>query len=180
MRKFLISAAVAASALTAVASPAAAQYYPQQGYGYAQPNYGYNQGYNNRYNRGDARFLIARVDQVRQQIRMLARNRSLSGQEAYRLDYEALQLRNMVRQSAYNGIDRREQWQFQRQIQRLEQRVSYNANDHDGRYDRGSGFGYQNQYGQYQYGQQNGDWQNGGDDHRDGDRHDNGDDRDND
>ncbi len=170
MRKFLISAAVAASALTAVASPAAAQYYPQQGYGYAQPNYGYNQGYGYQNNWGQARVLIARVDQVRRQIRMLDRRGALSNQEAYRLDYEAQQLRNQVRQSAYNGIDQREQWQFQRQIQRLEQRVSYNATDRDGRYGRGSGFGYQNQYGQ-----QYGDWQG-----RDGDRHDHRDDHDDD
>ncbi len=167
MRKLIISGALAASAL-AIAAPAAAQYYPQQAYGY---NQGYNQPYQqnygyNQYNRGDARILIARVDQVRQQIRMLARNRTLSGREAYSLDYEAQRLRQQVRQSAYNGIDQREQWQFQRQLQRLEQRVSHNANDRDGRYGRGRGFVYQNQNGQ-----QNGDWQ--GDD---GDNHERDDD----
>ena len=171
MLKLIISGALAASAL-AIAAPAAAQYYPQQQqtYGYNQPyqqNYGYNQ-----YNRGDARYLISRIDQIRQQIRVLARNRTLSGQEAYGLDYEAQRLRQQVRQSAYNGIDQREQWQFQRQLQRLEQRVSYNSNDRDGRYDRGRGFGYQNQYGQ-----QN-DWQgrDRNDHDRDGDHHDRDDD----
>ena len=139
MRKFLLGTAIAASALTAVASPAAAQYYPQQQYGYSQgynQGYGHNQGYNGYQNRGDARFLIARVDQIRQQIRLLDRRNALSNQEAYRLDVEALQLRNAIRQSAYNGVDQREQWQFQRQLQRLEQRVSYNATDRNNRYNR--------------------------------------------
>jgi vacuolar-type H+-ATPase catalytic subunit A/Vma1 len=169
MRKLIIGCALAASALT-IAAPAAAQYYPQQQtYG---SNQGYNQGYNQNYgynqnNRGDARILIARVDQVRQQIRQLGRSGALSRQEAYRLDAEAQQLRNQVRQSAYNGIDQREQWQLQRQIQRLEQRVSRNATDRNGRYGRGSGFGNQNQYGQ-----QYGNWQNRDGDRRDGDRED--------
>ena len=48
MRKFIIAAAVATSAIAA-AAPAAAQYYPQPGYG-QQPGYppggaGYDQGY---------------------------------------------------------------------------------------------------------------------------------------
>lgn len=172
MRTFLVSAALAATALTA-AAPAAAQYYPKQ------PNYGYNQGYTqpynpnngynpyNQYNRGDARALMARVDQIRQQIRLLDRRGALSRQEAYGLDFEARQLRDTVRQSAFNGIDQREQWQFQRQIQRLEQRVRYNATDRDGRYDGGNGFGYSNGYGQ-----QNGDWQGREGDRQDRDRHD--------
>ena len=113
MRKFLLGTAIAASSLTAIASPASAQYYqqqPQQVY-----NQGYNQsynGYNQQYNRGDARVLIARVDQVRQQIRQLDRRGALSRQEAYRLDVQAQQLRNQIRQSAYNGVDQRESWQF--------------------------------------------------------------------
>jgi hypothetical protein len=52
MRKFLISLAAAGAAM-AVATPAAAQYYPQYGYNnaYGYNNYGYNNyGYSNRYN----------------------------------------------------------------------------------------------------------------------------------
>ena len=152
MRKFLLGTAIAASALTAVASPAAAQYYPQQqqGYGY---NQGYNQGYGNNQNygyqnRGDGRMLIARVDQVRQQIRILDRRNALSNQEARGLDREALQLRYQVQRLAYNGVDRRERFNVEQRIVRLEQRVSYNANDRDNYYNRGNAYG------------QQGNWQN--------------------
>ena len=82
MRKFLISAAVAASAF-AVASPAAAQYYPQpQGnaYGY----YG---------NQGQARSLLARVDRIRRQIECSTAATDQSNREANRLRAQATDLR---------------------------------------------------------------------------------------
>ena len=171
MRKFLIGAALAATALTA-AAPAAAQYYPQQQYGqpainpyaqpgqpgyaqpgYGQPNYGYNQGYG-RNSWGQTRVLIARIDQIRQQIRVLDRRNILSEREAYRLDAEAQQLRQRLRQLAAGGLNPNERYDVERRIQRLERRVAYNANDGNGRYDRrGPGFGgngYQNEDGRWQ------------------------------
>jgi opacity protein-like surface antigen len=153
MRKLLIGAAIAASALTA-AAPAAAQYYPgqQQQYGYGQNNW------------GQTRALAARIDQIRQQIRVEARRGMLSGQDAYRLDIQAQQLRAQLRQSAYGGIDQRERYQLERQIQRLEQRVSYNNSN---RYGRGTGFGGNGYYGQNQVQNQDGRYQD-----RDGDWHD--------
>ena len=162
MRKLLIGAAIAASALTA-AAPAAAQYYPgqQQQYGYGQP--AYNQGYGQN-NWGQARALAARIDQIRQQIRVETRRGMLSGQDAYRLDIQAQQLRAQLRQSAYGGIDQRERYQLERQIQRLEQRVSYNNSN---RYGRGTGFGGNGYYGQNQVQNQDGRYQD-----RDGDWHD--------
>lgn len=168
-RKLLIGAAMAASALTA-AAPAAAQYYPARpGNQYGQPVY--NQGYGQN-NWGQTRALMARVDQIRQQIRVLDQRNILSDREAYRLDGEAQQLRQRLRQLSYGGLNPNERYDIQLRLQRLEQRVAYNANDRNGRYDgRGTGFGgngYQNP-GQNQDGR----WQD-----RDGRWHDRDDRRD--
>ena len=116
MRKFLISAAVAASAI-AVASPAAAQYYPQ---GNA---YGYNANY------GQARSLIARVDQIRRQIDRLDSRDRISEREADRLRYEARIVRDQVRRSAYNGLNYRERQALQHRVARLEQHVRRDVRD---------------------------------------------------
>ena len=82
MRKVLITLAAAASAL-AVASPAAAQYYPQPQYGtpgYGQPGYGQQgYGYNNHY--GYARQLQVRVDRIQREITRLAQYRIISRNE---------------------------------------------------------------------------------------------------
>jgi hypothetical protein len=129
MRKFLISAAVAASAL-AVASPASAQYYPQP-----QGNaYGYNANY------GQARSLIARIDQIRQRIARLDTRDRISEREAASLRYEARVLRDRVRAANYNGLNRRERQSLEYRVARLEQRVRHEVRDgnrwgsNDGRY----------------------------------------------
>jgi len=135
MRKFLISAAIAASAV-AVASPAAAQYYPQQ-QGYGQGN-----GYGQNANYGQARSLIARVDQIQRQIDRLDRRDRLSNREANRLRYEAQIVRNQVRRASFNGLGFRERQALEYRVARLEQRVRQEANDgnrwgsNDRRYDR--------------------------------------------
>jgi len=132
MRKFLISAAIAASAV-AVASPAAAQYYPQQPQGYA---YGTNANY------GQARSLLARVDQIRRQIDRLDSRDRLSNREADRLRYEARIVRDQIRRAGYNGLSIRERQALEYRVARLEQRVRQEANDgnrwgsNDRRYDR--------------------------------------------
>jgi hypothetical protein len=122
MRKFLISAAIAASAM-AVASPAAAQYYPQQGYGYGYQGYGYNANY------GQTRSLLARVDQIRRQIDRLDSRDRLSDREADRLRYEARIVRDQVRRASFNGLSFRERQALEYRVARLEQRVRYQAND---------------------------------------------------
>ena len=129
MRKFLISAAVAASAF-AVTSPAAAQYYPQP-----QGNaYGYHANY------GQARSLIARVDQIRRQIDRLDSRDRISEREADRLRYEARIVRDQVRRSSYNGLNRRERQALEYRVARLEQHVRHEVRDgnrwgsNDGRY----------------------------------------------
>ncbi|GEM_PF-1211998 len=173
-RKLILGTALAVSALTA-AAPAAAQYYPQpQTYGYSQgytqpyqQNYGYGQRYGYNNNWGQARALMARVDQLRQQIRVLDRRNILSQREAYRLDMEAQQLRYRVGQLSQGGINRNERYDIERRLAGLEQRVRYNANDRNDWYDngryndgRGTGFGGDN-------GWNNGDRHDG--DHRDHD-----------
>ena len=84
MRKLIISLAAAGAAL-AIATPAAAQYYPAppQPYGYGAP-YGYNAPYGNAYgynNYGRVRQLQARVDQIQRQLRRLAQVRAISPNE---------------------------------------------------------------------------------------------------
>jgi hypothetical protein len=131
MRKFLISAAIAASTI-AVASPASAQYHPQQ--------QGNAYGHNNNY--GQARSLIARVDQIRRQIDRLDNRDRLSNREADRLRSEARMVRNQVRSASFNGLNYRERQALEYRVARLEQRVRIQANDGNrfsanaGRYDR--------------------------------------------
>ena len=118
MRKFLISAAVAASAF-AVASPAAAQYYLQP-----QGNaYGYQANY------GQARSLIARVDQIRRQIDRLDSRDRITEREARNLRYQANVLRDRVRRASFNGLNNRERRDIEVRIANLEQRVRYEVSD---------------------------------------------------
>jgi len=116
MRKFLISAAVAASAV-AVASPAAAQYYPQpQGY-----------GYNNNY--GLTRALIARVDQIRRQIEVLDSRNRITEREARNLRQQARVVRDRVQRAGRNGLSYGERRDVEVRIVRLEQRVRRDVYD---------------------------------------------------
>ena len=135
MRKFVIAAALAASALTA-AAPAAAQYYPQQpqGYGY---------GYGNNW--GQVRRLQVRVDQLQRQISHLDRRNILSEREAARLRNDSREIEQRLRYSARNGLNGREAYSIDRRIQRLEYRIQREA--HDG-----------NRYGRYSYNDGRGGW----------------------
>jgi len=119
MRKFLISAALAASTLVA-AAPAAAQYYPQQPQGYG---YGYND------NRGQVRRLDARIDALQRQINHLDSRNILSEREAARLRSDSRQLEQRLRYSARNGLNGREGYEIERGIQRLEYRIQREARD---------------------------------------------------
>ncbi|MDP9422643.1 MAG: hypothetical protein M3Q19_07405 [Pseudomonadota bacterium] len=132
MRKFVIAAALAASALTA-AAPAAAQYYPPQPQGYG---YGYHGN-----NWGQVRRLQARVDQLQRQIRHLDRRDILSEREAAYLRQESRELEQRLHFAARNGLHPREAYAFERRIQRLEIRIHREARDGN-RYGRGY-----NQYG---------------------------------
>jgi predicted RNase H-like nuclease (RuvC/YqgF family) len=126
MRKFLISAAIAATALTA-AAPAAAQYgQPYAPYGNA---YGYN-------NYGHIRSLEARVAQLQRQIVRLDQRNILSNREAARLRAEALDVRNDLRRAARDGFNQREANRFHQRIAQLEFRIQREARDWDRRDNR--------------------------------------------
>ena len=126
MRKFVIAAALAASALTG-ASPAAAQWYPPQGNAY---------GYD--YNYGQVRRLQARSDQLQRQIRHLDRRNILSEREAARLRNDSREIEQRLRFAARNGLHPQESYNIERRIQRLEFRIQREARDG-------------NRYGRYGY-----------------------------
>lgn len=118
MLKLLISAAVAAGALT-VAAPAAAQYYPApQGYGY---------GYHNNY--GQIRSLQVRVDNLRRHIDRLDSRNRVSEREADRLRGQANDLRRDLRRASRNGLHPTERYRIERRIAQLEYRVQRDVRD---------------------------------------------------
>jgi cell division protein FtsB len=131
MRKFLISLAVATSAL-AVAAPASAQYYPQQ------QGYGYNNNY------GQVRSLQVRINQIQRQIERLDRRNILSNREARRLRDESRDLERRLARVGRNGLNFRERQNIEIRIARLEQRVRIEANDGNRRF--GTGYGNNGQY----------------------------------
>lgn len=132
MRKFLISLAVAGSAL-AIATPASAQYYPQ-------PQPGYGQGYGNHW--GQTRALQARIDGIQRQIRRLHERRMLSRSEFYRLNQDARQLEYRLRNASRYGLNPNEVQQISYRISRLERKVHREVADG-------------NRWGQGQYGYNN-------------------------
>lgn len=157
MRKLIVSIAAAASAL-AVATPAAAQYYPAPpayGYGYqAPPAYGYGYpapqgyayGYQNAY--GVARALQARLDNLQRHIRHLDRRNMITSREARNLRAESRAIERRLRETARYGLQPRERRAVEIRIARLEQKIvrdmrdgrrgwrAYGDRDRDGRLDR--------------------------------------------
>ena len=119
MRKFVIAAALAASALT-VAAPAAAQWYPPQPQGYG---YGYNGNW------GQVRRLQARVDILQRQIARLDSRDVLSEREAERLRHDSREIEQRLRFAARNGLNGNEAYAIERRIQRLENRIQRDARD---------------------------------------------------
>jgi hypothetical protein len=136
MRKFLISAAVAATALTA-AVPAAAQWAPQPPYG---APYGNAYSYNNNY--GQVRALQARVDNLQRQIRRLDQRNVLSDREAARLMDDSRDLERRLYRSARYGLNGQERYAIETRLARLEQRLWRDARDG-------------NRYGDRRYGDRN-------------------------
>jgi len=119
MRKFIISAALAASTLVA-AAPAAAQYYPPQPQGNAYGYYG---------NNGQARRLDARIDALQRHIANLDRRNILSNREANRLRAESNDVERRLRYAARNGLSGWEANDIERRVQRLEVRIQREARD---------------------------------------------------
>ena len=116
MKKFLISAAVAAGAL-GLAAPAAAQYAPVYGNAY---------GYNNY---GQARSLQVRVDRLQREIRQLDRRNVLSNREAARLMAESRDLERRLARASRNGLSFNEVRSVEVRLARLEQRMLRDSRD---------------------------------------------------
>lgn len=115
MRTALFTIAAAASAL-AFATPASAQWYPQQ------PRYGHGYGYQNY---GAVHRLDARTEMLRRHIYTMHRRYMLSPTQARRLDREAVQIKNRLWRSAWNGLSRSERRSIDRRLDRLERKVRY-------------------------------------------------------
>jgi hypothetical protein len=154
MRKFVISLAAVGTAL-AFASPASAQYYPQQqpygGQQYGQQygyngSYGSNQGYGQN-NYGGTRALQARINSIQGQIQNLQARRMISRNEARDLRSESRNLERRLYEAGRGGLNYREMQTIQYRIARLEQNVRRQASDGN-RWGRG---GYGNGYGQSGY-----------------------------
>jgi hypothetical protein len=124
MRKIILSIAAAGAAL-AIASPAAAQYYPQQ-----RGAYGYNNGF------GEVRALQVRIENVQRQIARLDRRDVIRGRTADRLLDDANGIDRRLRDRARGGLNPREANDIQLRIAQLEQRVQIALNERGNRWDR--------------------------------------------
>jgi hypothetical protein len=149
MRKLMISLAAAGTAL-AFATPAAAQYYPQQSYNYGQQygGYGYNGYGNNGYGNngwGQMRSLQARIDSVEYQIRRLDRRDAIPDYRADRLRNEAQNVERQLHYAARNGLNPYEANAINGRIAWLERQVQYSLANRYG------GYGH-NGYGNRGYG----------------------------
>ena len=129
MYKFLISAAVATAALTAV--PAAAQY---RGGNDRQWDQRDERGWYNRGpNRRAVQQLVNRISQVEQRINQSARRGVISTREALSLRREANQIRARLQRTGRDGLTGREFAQLNNRVNQLEQRLRYERRDRDGR-----------------------------------------------
>src|SRR5204862_7227493 len=109
------------------ASPAAAQYYPQQqqpyGYGYGAGNgYGYN-------NYGQLRALQARIDGIQRQLEDLRAHRAINRNEAEGLRHESRDIERRLYQAGRNGLNPNEARTIEYRVARLEQHVRHEATD---------------------------------------------------
>jgi hypothetical protein len=135
MRKLMISLAAAGTVL-AFATPAAAQYYPQQSYGYGQQYGGYGQQYSGYGNNGwgQMRALQARIDAVEHQIRRLDRRDVIPDYRADRLRNEAQNVERQLHFAARNGLNPYEANAINGRIAWLERQVQYSLANRYGGY----------------------------------------------
>ena len=124
MRKFLISAAVAAATL-GIAAPAAAQY----GQGrYEQRNH--NQ---HNVNHQAVNQLLRDLDRAEAQIQRGIQRGNISQREAQGLRREAANIRQRLHRATRNGLSQREFAELRQRINHLEQRVRIERRDRDNR-----------------------------------------------
>ena len=123
MRKLLISAAMATATIAAV--PTAAM---------AQPGYGHHQGQAGWQRGGPTRAQVVNLlRDLNQAEGRIQYNRRLSQREAASLRREATQIRFQLNRAQRNGINQREFNVLRGQVNRLEQRIRFEARDRDNR-----------------------------------------------
>ena len=138
MRKFLISAALASAALSAV--PAMAQDYGNHGYGQRDDQRGYGDRGEHRgdWNRGgvDRRAvgnLLAQLNDVDLRIQRSVQRGVISPREAMGLRRESNQVRQRLAYASRGGISGREFASLQVQVNRLQQRLQFERRDRNDR-----------------------------------------------
>jgi hypothetical protein len=158
MRTFLISTAVAVSAL-AVAAPASAQWYPpqQQGYGYGYGDRygdGYGNGYGDRYGggygngygggygngygygydqRGGPHRWAQQLDRFRNDVRNLSARGLLTRREVQQSNHNIHVVERALRKYSRDGFNQREAWDMERRLSNLQVSISRHASDADTR-----------------------------------------------
>jgi hypothetical protein len=142
MRRLLISVASVGAAL-ALATPAAAQYYPQQPYN------GYNRYQESA--RVQVQVLRSRIDRVERQIDYAARRGAIGYGTANRLRQEAIGLERYVNGAGRYGLNPYQVNDLQSRIARIEQRVEYAGRSYRGYggYDGYNGYNGYNGYSGY-------------------------------
>ena len=134
MRKFLISAAVAAAATMSIAGPAAAQrgYDQRGGYDHRDDNRRGNWNQNN-VNRQAVNQLLRDLDRAENQIQRGIQRGNISQREAQGLRREAANIRQRLHRASRNGISHREFAELRQRVNHLEQRVRIERRDRDNR-----------------------------------------------
>ena len=130
MRKFLISAALVSTVLSAV--PAMAQDYGRPGYDQRGDHRGgdWNRGGPDR---PAVNNLLRQLDQVEFRIQRSLQHRAISPREAFSLRREANEIRARLNYRGRDGLNRREFFQLQGRVNQLERRVTIERRDRDRR-----------------------------------------------
>ena len=130
MRKFLISAALVSTVLSAV--PAMAQDYGRPGYDHRDDRRGgdWNRGGPDR---PAVNNLLRQLDQVEFRIQRSLQHRAISPREAFSLRREANEIRARLNYRGRDGLNRREFFQLQGRVNQLERRVTIERRDRDRR-----------------------------------------------
>jgi hypothetical protein len=148
MNKLILG--IAALPTLAIATPAVAQYYPNN-----QTQYNNQNQYNSQYsNQGNVN-ISARIDQLRARLQAGVQNGSITRGEAAPIREQIRQINQLERQYAVNGLSGQERADLQQRLRMVRQQLRVADNGANGRYgqwDAEDGYnqGYQQQQG---YGQ---------------------------
>jgi len=128
----------AAAAVAMIASPAAAQDYPEPNQGYANPYGVGNSTYANN-------SIAMRIGQLRARLQEGVQNGSITRREARPIRQQINQLASLERQYGFNGLSRQERADLQQRIRLVRQALRRADDGAQGRYsqwDREDGYGW--------------------------------------